>query len=263
MQSILSSTWGLILGGSSGIGLASAKKLAAHGMNLCILHRDRRANLPSIDLHFDELREYPIELLTFNVNALDKDQRNHIVLKLKKYMNGSIRLNLVLHCIAKGNLKPLWDPPSPNLTSKDYHLTLEAMATSLWDWADELLQANLLTNPTSIIGLTSEGNHKVWPGYGAVSAAKATLEAIIRQMAVELGPFGIRANAIQAGITDTPSLRLIPNSEQMLQIASERNPLKRITTPEDIANVIFLLCLPESQWINGAVIPVDGGERLQ
>jgi len=251
--------WAMILGGSSGIGLASAIKLAQNGMNLCIIHRDRRSSLPVIEQSFEQLRKAPVQLITYNKDALKAETRQQLIQELSHATGQQGQLKLLLHCIAKGNLKPLISDQLATLSGKDYHLTVEAMATNLWDWTRDLIHAGLFGNPASIIGLTSEGNQKVWPGYGAVSAAKATLESLIRQMAVELAPLGIRANAIQAGITDTPSLRM----DQLIETAVRRNPYQRLTQPEDVANVVSLLSQPEAAWINGAVIPVDGGESLR
>ena len=82
-------------------------------------------------------------------------------------------------------------------------------------------------------------------------------------MAVEFAPFGLKTNLIQAGITDTSSLKMIPGSEKLLEIGKSRNPMGRITNPADVANVIFLLCLDEAFWINGSIIHVDGGEHCR
>ena len=79
---------------------------------------------------------------------------------------------------------------------------------------------------------------------------------------MEFAPFGIRANCIQAGVTDTNSFRMIPGNEKLKEYALIRNPFKRLTRPEDIANAVYLLCLDEAAWINGAIIPVNGGEHL-
>jgi NAD(P)-dependent dehydrogenase (short-subunit alcohol dehydrogenase family) len=106
------------------------------------------------------------------------------------------------------------------------------------------------------------GGHRVWTEYGAVSAAKAALEAHIRQLAVELAPMGITANAIQAGVTDTPALRKVPAHEVMIAKSLANNPHGRLTTPEDIAAVIAVLALPGTAWITGDVIRADGGEDL-
>ncbi len=110
--------------------------------------------------------------------------------------------------------------------------------------------------------MTSSGGHSVIPSYGAVSAAKAALESHIRQLAMELGPLGITANAIMAGATDTPALRKIPGNVKMLEVAQHKNPGGRLTTPEDVAKAIALLADDRSFWISGNVIGVDGGEDV-
>ncbi len=100
------------------------------------------------------------------------------------------------------------------------------------------------------------------PNYGAISAAKASLESHIRQLAMELGPLGITANAIMAGVTDTPALRKIPGNAKMIEMARSKNPAGRLTTPEDVANAITLLSTDEAHWISGGVLGVDGGEDI-
>jgi enoyl-[acyl-carrier protein] reductase III len=149
------------------------------------------------------------------------------------------------------------------LSVEDIQYTTYAMSTSLLDWSRELLTAGLFQTDGRIVGLTSEGAHKHWDGYAAVSIAKSSLESLSTYMAVELGRFGLKTNLIQAGITETPSLNKIPGSEKLVQIAKERNPLGRITQTKDVADVIYLLCTDEAAWINGSVIHVDGGEHCR
>jgi enoyl-[acyl-carrier-protein] reductase (NADH) len=108
--------------------------------------------------------------------------------------------------------------------------------------------------------MTSTGSTQVWQGYGAVSAAKSALESHIRQLALELGPRGITANAICAGVTDTPAMQKIPNAEQMKEVAIRKNPFHRLTRPEDVANALVALAQPCTYWLNGNVLHVDGGE---
>jgi len=120
----------------------------------------------------------------------------------------------------------------------------------------------LLNKGAKLFAMTSAGGHRVWPAYGAVSAAKAALESHVRQLAVELAPYGVSVNALQAGVTDTPAARKIPGSEQMFARASESNPGKRLTTPEDVAQILVALSLCESTWATGNVVRIDGGEDL-
>jgi len=151
---------------------------------------------------------------------------------------------------------------TPALQNDDFNHTIQAMAISLFDWTKALFEAELFSGDARIISFTSEGNTKVWKNYAAVSAAKVTLEAITRSIALEFAPYGIRANCIQAGVTDTSSFRMIPNSDKIREITKMRNPFERLTIPEEVANVVYLLCTDEASWINGSIIPVDGGEHL-
>lgn len=255
--------WAVILGGSSGLGLATAKKLARHGCNICIVHRNRKADLPDLEKLFSEIRAEGVAFLSFNIDACNSEKRKALLLDLQKHLGEKGKVRILVHSLAKGNLKPMVsEEDQAVLQNDDFMLTINAMAVSLYDWTKALFDAKLFANDTRIISFTSEGNSKAWPNYAAVSAAKTALEAISRNIALEFAPYGIRANCIQAGITDTHSLRLIPGSEQLKKYALKRNPLSRLTRPEDVANAVYLLSLDEAAWINGCIIPVDGGEHM-
>ena len=129
-------------------------------------------------------------------------------------------------------------------------------------WGRELHERGLLTKTARLVALTSEGNAVAWRGYAAVSAAKATLESVCRSMALEFAPHGVRSYLVQAGITDTPAGNAIPGFDLMKARARLRNPFRRLTTPEDVADAIYALCLPMFNWANGTVIRVDGGEAI-
>jgi enoyl-[acyl-carrier-protein] reductase (NADH) len=136
------------------------------------------------------------------------------------------------------------------------------MANSLVYWTQSLFFSGLIKKGAAIFAMTSSGGHTQLPNYGAVSAAKAALESHIRQLAMELGPHGITANSILAGVTDTPAMRKIPASSKMLDIAISKNPQLRATTPEDVAKAIAILSLDEASFISGNVLRVDGGEDI-
>lgn len=250
--------WTVILGGSSGLGLASAKKLALHGMNICIIHRDRKLYLATLDKAIQEIKSFGVEVKTFNQNALNVEVQNKII---SEFLPKSVKL--LLHSIAKGSLKKMVGKPDEILTKEDFDITIHAMATSWYEWASSFYKNDLFSENARNIAFTSEGNTRVWSGYGAVSAAKVTLESLMRNMAVEWGSHGITSNCIQAGTTKTNSFLAIPNSEQLAKIALKRNPLGRLTTPEDVAKVVYLLCKNEANWINGSIIKADGGESLR
>jgi NAD(P)-dependent dehydrogenase (short-subunit alcohol dehydrogenase family) len=136
------------------------------------------------------------------------------------------------------------------------------MGTSLLTWTQALFRAGLFASDARVFGMTSEGNEVAWRGYAAVSAAKTALEAVSRSIAVEYAPYGIRSNILQAGVTDTPALRKIPGNDEMKAHARRINPFKRLTLPEDVAGMVFLLSQDEAAWVNGTLIRVDGGERI-
>lgn len=250
--------WALILGGSSGLGLASAKKLASHGMNICIVHRDRKANLGAFEKEVSVMKSFGVIVKTFNEDALKPEVRTKIIAELPKNS-----VALLLHSIAKGSLKTMHGSEAEELSKQDLDITLHAMATSWYEWSQTLLKYGLFAKEARSIAFTSEGSSKVWPGYGAVSAAKSLLEALMRNMAVEFAPHAITTNCIQAGTTETPSFMIIPRSAELAKMAKYRNPFNRLTQPADVANAVYLLCLPEARWINGTVLKVDGGESLR
>ncbi len=286
MPKEMNQNWAVILGASSGMGLATAKKLASHGMNLVLVHRDRRSTLDQITQEFEELRK-SVKVVSFNDDALSADKRRVMVDQIKNDIPQN-SVAVLVHSVAKGNLKRLShaeaekkaendlevqfesiekerraiDFGKNRLEELDFTLTSQAMATSMLSWTNDLLESNLFSEKARIIGITSEGDWKVWPGYGAVAMAKSSLETLAKYMAVEFAPHGLRVNLVHAGVTDTPSLNMIPGSALMKASAKFRNPYGRLTQPEDVANAIYLLCLPEADWINGSRLMVDGGESL-
>jgi NAD(P)-dependent dehydrogenase (short-subunit alcohol dehydrogenase family) len=250
--------WAIILGGSSGLGLASAKKLASEGMNICIVHRDRKSNLAAFEKDIKAMESFGISVKTFNKDALSNDIRKEIV---QKFPQNSVKL--LLHSIAKGSLKKMYGSENEVLSKQDFDITIHAMASSWYEWSQALVQNKTFAKKARNIAFTSEGNSRVWEGYGAVSAAKSVLESLMRNMAVELAPLEITSNCIQAGTTETPSFSVIPGSSELAEMAKKRNPFHRLTKPEDIANMVYLLCKKEADWVNGTIIKVDGGESLR
>lgn len=259
------SKWALILGGSSGLGLATAQKLAQHEYNLLIVHRDRRADIDEIEKNFTKLGSAGsagVQVHSFNVDAINPKKIQETVTSFSDILKGD-SIEVMVHSIAKGNLKPMLSEDSRDLDVQDFQLTINAMGINLYEWTKTLVMNELFADDTRIIAFTSEGSSKAWEGYAAVSAAKATLESIVRGIALEFAPLGIKANCIQAGVTDTKSFQMIPDSGLLRDQAKAKNPFNRLTTPEDVANAVYLLTLDEAKWITGIVLKVDGGESLR
>ncbi len=304
-----SNHWAVILGGSSGFGLATAKKLSRHGMNVLVVHRDRRGAMKRIEEGFDVIRGYGNEFVAMNLDALSEQGRAEVIAQLQTSMGAKGRVRLLMHSIAFGNLKPI-APIQPDVAAEtavarlaeklgvskeslneavttlmeegvsalhtlseahygkalmdeeDMERTIYSMGSSLLPWVQDIFENNLFAADARILGMTSEGNEVAWRGYAAVAAAKVALESVSRAIAVEYAPYGIRSNIIQAGVTPTPALKLIPGSNKMEAVAKMRNPFGETTTPEKVADFIALMCTDEAAWVNGAILRVDGGEHI-
>lgn len=247
----------LILGGSSGIGKATTKKLSITFDEIVIIYRDRKRGVANLEGFLKSLSaESKCVFHSLNIDATDKIKVEEAIRTFK----GSF--DLVLHAITRGNLGSMNIATENPLKQEDLQLTMDAMCFNVQLWNRLLLQHNLLNHGCRFITLTSEGSTRSWSGYGAVGMAKSALETLTKYLAVEMSTHGITYNCLHAGVTDTPSLRLIPNHSELVEATKSRNPYKRLTQPEDVADAVYLLTLPEANWINGAIIHVDGGEHL-
>ena len=252
--------WVLILGGSTGHGAATAKRLAKDGYGVIAFHFDR-----------GEAKKIAEETITevnkttggnchyFNTNAASVETMDKYIPQIKEITCGQ-PLKLLLHSIAFGTTTNFFGEKP--VTQKQMDMTVHVMGNSLLYWTQKLFAADLLEKGSRVMGLTSEGNYLAMEGYGPVSVAKLAMESIIRQIGWELGQFGITANAVQAGVTPTRALTKITDRwEEWVESTKKRNPMKRTTTPEDIAGTISMLLKPEADFINCSIIYCDGGEH--
>lgn len=254
--------WALILGSSSGFGAACSRSLAKAGFNILGVHFDRRATMPMAEAVIADVEAAGRRAWFFNVNAADPEKRAAVLDEFKADQGADARITVVLHSLAFGTLKPFFPEDGAGMDSRSMDMTLDVMAHSLVYWVQALVSRNLMGPGGRIFAMTSAGSQRVWKSYGAVSAAKSALESHIRQLALELAPRQISANALRAGVTDTPALRKIPGHEGMLQTATARNPAGRLTTPEDVASAIVALSHPGLNFMTGNVINIDGGENI-
>lgn len=248
----------LVLGGSSGLGLASVKKLASHGIPVLAWFRERRSREDFIVSEFQT--QFPNMVLTFNGDITKPEVRKHV---WDTCQGAGIQFHVLLHSIARGSPGFLFpNSLEKTLTALDFNLTNDAMALNWYLVLQELIQYGLVANPLCNLAFSSRGGRQVLPGYAAIGMAKSALETLGRYMAIEFASLGIQTNVLEIGITDTPALGVLPNSQNLLEKVAKKHPMGRPTQAEDAANVVYLMCQPEARWINGAVIPVDGGESL-
>ena len=262
--------WALILGASSGFGAAAGRALARAGHGIVGVHLDLRGTVEIANSVRDEIAATGVPVAFHNINAADEEKRHEVVEATKKTFDERRAdgkdpfVAVVLHSLAFGTTLSYvtQDPGAKQVSQKQLEMTANVMAHSLVYWVQDLVQAGLLSDGSRVFAMTSEGSTKAVPTYGPVSAAKAALEAHVRQLALELIPRGITVNAIRAGVTDTPALRRIPGHEELRRAAEDRNPGGRLTKPEDVAEALIALSSPNLYWMTGNVIGVDGGEMM-
>jgi enoyl-[acyl-carrier-protein] reductase (NADH) len=262
--------WAMVLGSSSGFGAAVAKGWARAGFAIIGVHLDLRGTRAQAEQVRDEIAATGVPVVFHNVNAADEERRAEVIAATKALFDERRAAGAepfiagFLHSLAFGATLSYVTtrPDAKELSQKQLEMTADVMAHSLVYWVRDLFHAGLLEFGSRVYAMTSEGATRAVPTYGAVSAAKAALEAHVRQLALELATSGITVNAIRAGVTDTPALRRIPGHEDLLAVASARNPSTRITTPEDVADALVALCSPLTHWMTGNTIGVDGGELM-
>ena len=159
-------------------------------------------------------------------------------------------VDILVHNAAVGALRPF-----DKMRASHWDLTLESSLRPFW----LLTKLVTLSDGASVIGLSSLGSRRFTPGYAAMGAAKGGMEALTRQLAVELSPRGIRVNTVCGGLIQTDTLDYFPDKERMIEFAVEHTPLKRLGQPEDLARVVRFLSSPDAGWITGQVIVADGG----
>jgi enoyl-[acyl-carrier protein] reductase III len=235
----------LVTGGSRGIGKAIALRFAERGASrvaIGYLRNDRAAEEAAAEIQ--ALGAAPV-LVRGNVSSS----------KVAEQVAELGPLDVLVHNAATGVARPA-------LETEDKHFdwTLAANARALI----ALTRAAAPTMPegSSIVALSSLGAQRVLDNYVLVGASKAALESIVRYLAVELAPRGIRVNAVSAGVIETDALDAFPNKEQMLSWSTARTPAGRLVDPADIAGAVCFLCSPEAEMIRGQTLIVDGGFSL-
>jgi NAD(P)-dependent dehydrogenase (short-subunit alcohol dehydrogenase family) len=237
-------------------------------MHIFGVHLDPRRSLDRAKAVVADIEAAGSRAVFFNVNAADARRREQVIKRMEEVLRDEGNaapsvVHMVVHTLAFGSLRPFIHPDAEEAVNEpQMDMTLRVMAHSLVYWTQDLVRTGLLDVGSRIYAMTSLGSQRVSSHYGPVSAAKAALEAHMRQLAVELAPQGIAVNCLMPGVADTPAFRAIPGHEAILDQVQTFHPAGRLTRPEDVAQTLVVLADPRLTWISGAIIPVDGAECL-
>lgn len=239
----------LITGGSRGIGRAIATKLALAGADIAINYlRHREAADETIKI----IEKNNQKAIAIRANVGDY---KNIKDMLKIVEENFGKLDILISNAASGVLKPAME-----LTERHWHWTMDINAGTLLPLAQNAVP--LMKNGGVIIAVSSLGSIRAIANYAAIGASKAALESLIRHLAVELAPKNIRVNAVSAGVVETDALKHFPNRNSIIGESERRTPTGRLTSPEDVGNVVLYLCSSFSNQIQGQTIVVDGGYSI-
>ena len=235
----------LVTGGSRGIGKAIALRFARAGVARVAVGYMR--NDAAAEATSEELRAAGAEPVLVRGNVSSE--------RVVTESAGHGPFDVVVHNAATGVIRTA-------LETEDKH----------WDWTLSANARALLTltracasqmrEGSSIVGVSSLGSTRVLENYVLVGVSKAALEALVRYLAVELAPQGVRVNAVSAGVVETGALEFFPNRDEMVSTSLARTPAGRLVEPGDVADAVCFLCSPEAAMVCGHTLVVDGGFSL-
>jgi enoyl-[acyl-carrier protein] reductase III len=234
-----------VTGGSRGIGKAIALRLAQLGaarVAIGYLRNDRSA-----DAAAEELRAAGTEPVLVRGNVSSE--------RVAREVGDLGPLDALIHSAATGVIRPALE-----IEKKHWDWTLDANAYALLALAKAA--APQMRPGSSIVAISSLGSTRVLENYVVVGTSKAALESLVRYLAVELAPQGIRVNAVSAGVVETEALDHFPNKDEMVRVGLERTPAGRLVEPADVADAVAWLCSPEAEMVRGHTLVVDGGFSL-
>ena len=246
MSAPLAGKVALVTGAARGIGRAIALKLAAAGCDVAVNYYNSHDQAEAVCA---EIRGMGRRAVAIKASVAMPDNVDELFVELRRHFD---RLDIVVSNAASGVLRP-----ATEMELKHWRWCMETNALALNFLAQRAV--SLMPQGGRIIAISSLGSQRAMPGYGFIGASKAALESLVRTLAQELGPRGIRVNAVSAGVVDTDALRYFPNREELLATFAQRAPAGPTLTPEDVAGAVYLLCLPEAGMVNGHTLFVDGG----
>lgn len=236
----------LITGGARGIGKATALKLARNGADIAIVYYN---SSDEAQILVEEIKALGRKAVAIQANVADQQSVKEMFSGFRQHFS---QLDFLISNAASGVLKP-----ALKMSTKHWRWCMETNALALNHLVSEGI--SLMSRRGRVIALSSLGAHRAIPNYSFIGASKAALEALVRSLSLELAEHEITVNTVSAGVVDTDALKHFPNREQLLDEYQAHSLSARPLTTEDVADAVYLLCLPEAQMINAHTLFVDAG----
>jgi len=244
MSLVFANKIALITGGARGIGRATALKLARSGCDVAIVYY----NSSDEALHVvQEIEALGRRAVAFQANVADHASVKALCSQFSQHFD---HLDFLISNAASGVLKP-----ALAMSTKHWRWCMETNALALNHLASEF--RTIMPAGSRIVALSSLGATRAIPNYAFIGASKAALESLVRSLSLELAPAGINVNTLSAGVVDTDALKYFPNREQLLEEYQAHALSSEPLTPADVADGVYLLCLPEAKMIKGHTLFVD------
>jgi enoyl-[acyl-carrier protein] reductase III len=239
----------LVTGGARGIGRATALKLAKSGCDIAVVYYNSSDEAEQV---VNEIKSLGQKAIAIQANVAEQASVKDLFTQFKEHFHS---LDFLISNAASGVLKP-----ALKMSTKHWRWCMETNALALNHLASE--GYTLMPKGGRVIALSSLGAHRAIPNYAFIGASKAALEALVRSLSLELAEFGISVNTVSAGVVDTDALKYFPNREQLLDEYQSHSMAAKPLTAEDVADTVYLLCLPEAEMIKGHTLFVDAGYSI-
>ena len=240
----------LVTGSSRGIGRTIALSLADFQVDVAINFFRNRGPAEEV---VREIEKRGARALLLKGNVADEGHVERMFAEISSAWGG---LEILVSNAASGVLKPVQE-----LTLHHFHWTMDINAAALLPLVQRFIELPSRTDK-AVVAVSSLGAVRAIPNYTAVGASKAALESMVRHLAAELAPRGVRVNAVSGGTVDTDALKHFPNRDELLTESARRTPAGRLVTPQDIANAVVFLCTEYASMIHGQTVLVDGGYSI-
>jgi len=239
----------VVSGGTRGIGKAVSLVLANNGYKVIALYA---RNKKAADKLTQEALETNLDIATLRGDLTNDEKFQLVIDEIRQQSNC---IDAIVHCAASGVHRKTSD-----LSAKHITWTIDINVVSIHRLIQALL--DLIPQNGRIVGITSSGGTRVIPFYAAVGASKGALESLLRHYAAELAPRGIAVNCVCPGLVLTDAVESFPDKETRVEKTIKATPTQRLTTPDDVAQVVKFLCSSAASQIIGQTLVVDGGKTL-